>query len=171
MADQGRKRPDASRRGARSPDHDDNGLQAFPQQRGDPIRPGGTGASPVRGSAHKVTYHRRGISSLPATGCKPSARIQAALRPCLGPRAGQGAPWPSKDWMQSQLAVRFGGEPRDYEGFFYVIFLLTHGAASLIAVAPKAQETRIAEENCIAICDLLLQNIHIFRQREQPAGA
>jgi len=84
---------------------------------------------------------------------------------------GKGRPRPSKDWMQSQLAVRFGGEPRDYEGFFYVIFLLTHGAASLIAVAPKAQETRIAEENCIAICDLLLQNIHIFRQREQPAGA
>jgi AcrR family transcriptional regulator len=72
---------------------------------------------------------------------------------------------PAKEWLQKLLAKRFGGQPADYEDFFYVIFLLTHGAASLIAVAPAAQENREAEENCIAICDLLLKNIRLFRKR------
>jgi hypothetical protein len=77
-------------------------------------------------------------------------------------------PRPSKDWLQDQLAARFGGQPGDFERFFYAMFLLTHGAASLIAVAPAAHESKEAEENCIAVCDLLLKNIDIFLQ-EKPA--
>ncbi len=75
---------------------------------------------------------------------------------------------PAKEWLQKLMAERFGGEPSDYESFFYVIFLLTHGAASLISVAPKARENREAEENCVAICDLLLQHVDLFAARRQP---
>ena len=79
-------------------------------------------------------------------------------------------PRPAKDWLQEQLAARFGGQPGDYETFFFAIFLLTHGAASLIAVAPAAQESKEAEENCIAACDLLLKNMDIFRPRVDRAS-
>lgn len=82
---------------------------------------------------------------------------------------GKGRPRPAKDWLQNQLAARFGGTAADYESFFYAIFLITHGAASLIAVAPAARENKEAEENCIAICDLLLKNIDIFRPRADRA--
>jgi AcrR family transcriptional regulator len=77
---------------------------------------------------------------------------------------GKGHPRPAKEWLQKLLAERFGGQPHDYEDFFYIIFLLTHGAASLMAVAPRAKENQEAEQNCIAICDLLLRNVDIFRK-------
>ena len=83
---------------------------------------------------------------------------------------GKGRPRPSKDWLQSQLAGRFGGTPQDYELFFYAIFLLSHGAASLIAVAPAARETMEADDNCIAICDLLLKNVEIFVQHQNETA-
>jgi AcrR family transcriptional regulator len=73
-------------------------------------------------------------------------------------------PRPAKEWLQKKLAERFGGGAQDYEDFFYLIFLLTHGAASLIAVAPAAKENKEAEKNCLAICDLLLKKIEIFRK-------
>lgn len=76
----------------------------------------------------------------------------------------KGRPRPSKEWLQSQLATRFGGGSEDYELFFYAVFLLTHGAASLLAGSPQSQTNQEAEENCIAICDLLLKNIEIFRK-------
>lgn len=76
----------------------------------------------------------------------------------------EGRPRPAKEWLQSQLAARFGGGTQDYELFFYAIFLLTHGAASLIAGSPRSRVNQEAEENCIALCDLLLKNIEIFRK-------
>lgn len=75
---------------------------------------------------------------------------------------GKDRPRPAKEWIQKLLAERLGGKPGDYEAFFYVIFLLTHGAASLISVAPAVRENQEAEENCITICDLLLEHIHLF---------
>lgn len=77
---------------------------------------------------------------------------------------GKNQPRPAKEWIQELLAKRFGGLAADYEDFFYVIFLLTHGAASLISVAPEARENLEAKENCIAICDRLLENIDLFRR-------
>jgi hypothetical protein len=41
---------------------------------------------------------------------------------------------------------------------------MMHGAASLIAVAPKSRANKEAEQACIAICDLLLENVEIFRR-------
>lgn len=76
---------------------------------------------------------------------------------------GKNHPRPAKEWLQKMLAERFGGQPADYEAFFYLVFLLTHGAASLISVAPAARENKEAEENCVALCDLLLKHIGIFQ--------
>lgn|SRR5215813_2004387 len=80
----------------------------------------------------------------------------------LGPER----PRPGKDWVQAQLAVRFGGSAGDYARLYYALFLLNHGAASLLTVAPKGAARQEMEENCVAICDLLLKNPEIFQPRE-----
>ena len=77
---------------------------------------------------------------------------------------GKNSPRPAKSWLQDQLAARFGGRGEDYEGFFSAIFLLTHGAASLIASAPTAREAKEAEENCVALCDLLLKDAELLQE-------
>jgi len=75
---------------------------------------------------------------------------------------GAGRPRPVRAWLMNQLAKRFGGVAEDYLLFFNAIFLLMHGAASLICVAPRSAD-REAEENSVAMCDLLLKNPQIFR--------
>jgi len=77
---------------------------------------------------------------------------------------GAGRPRPVKEWLQKQLAASYGGVPEDYGMVFDALFLLMHGAASLIAVAPGSRANKEAEQACIAICDLLLENVEIFRQ-------
>jgi AcrR family transcriptional regulator len=84
---------------------------------------------------------------------------------------GKDRPRPSKEWLQNQFAARFGGNPEDHELLFYGIFLLIHGAASLLANAPQSRANLEAEQNCITLCDLLLKNPDIFRnsRNAQPA--
>ena len=76
---------------------------------------------------------------------------------------GPHRPRPIKDWLESRLAERFGGQPQDYGAVFHAIFLLSHGAASLLTVSKHGGANKEIEEGCIAICDLLLKNIDIFR--------
>src|SRR5215471_15904290 len=54
-------------------------------------------------------------------------------------------PRPVQNWMQAQLAARFGGARQEYLLAFYAFFLLLHGAASLIAVAPHSRANKEAE--------------------------
>jgi len=77
---------------------------------------------------------------------------------------GPGRPRPAKAWLEAQLAARFGGAPADYEPFFYALFLLSHGAASLLTVASSDPAKKEIEENCISLCDQLLRNIHVLRR-------
>src|SRR5215472_1196319 len=79
---------------------------------------------------------------------------------------GPDRPRPVQDWLQSWLAARFGGQPQDYAGFFHALFLLMHGAASLLTVSKHRAANKEIEENCVAICDLLIKNIEIFQPRE-----
>jgi AcrR family transcriptional regulator len=77
---------------------------------------------------------------------------------------GPGRPRPAQDWIMAQLAARFGGQPKDYAQIHFALFLATHGAASLLAAAPRSRQNVQAREWCIAICDTLIKNIHIFRR-------
>jgi AcrR family transcriptional regulator len=72
-------------------------------------------------------------------------------------------PRPGRAWFLSQMAARFGGEPEEYARAFYALFLVAHGAATLLA-APEGDEVAHAEvrENYLAICDALLKNVAIF---------
>ena len=77
---------------------------------------------------------------------------------------GPGRPRPAKTWLEAQLAKRFGGSAQEYEPLYYALFLLNHGAASLLTVAPNGPGKKEMEENCISICDQLLKNIQAFRR-------
>jgi len=43
-------------------------------------------------------------------------------------------PRPGRAWVLTQFANRFGGRPEDYARAFYAMFLLGHGAATLLSV-------------------------------------
>lgn len=77
---------------------------------------------------------------------------------------GPGRPRPAKIWLESQFAARYGGAPGDFEPLFYALFLLNHGAASLLTTTSSAPAKKEIEENCIAICDQLLKSVHAFRR-------
>ena len=73
--------------------------------------------------------------------------------------------------MNKAQAARFGGVPDDYGQVFDALFLLMHGAASLIAVAPRSCANKEAEVVCIAISDQLLnKKIEIFREDANKRG-
>lgn len=81
---------------------------------------------------------------------------------------GPDRPRPIQDWLQMRLAARFGGQPLEYAGFFHLLFLLCHGAASLLTVSKHSRANEEIERNCVALCDVLVKNIEIFRH---PAHA
>src|SRR5215467_8925659 len=83
---------------------------------------------------------------------------------------GASRPRPVREWLRAKLAERFGGVPDDYSDLFDALFLLMHGAASMIAVAPKSRANKEAERACISICDRLLKNVQIFRSEVHRDG-
>src|SRR5215472_2952820 len=83
---------------------------------------------------------------------------------------GATRPRPVREWLRAKLAERFGGVPDDYSDLFDALFLLMHGAASMIAVAPKSRANKEAERACISICDRLLKNVQIFRPEVHRDG-
>jgi AcrR family transcriptional regulator len=83
---------------------------------------------------------------------------------------GPGRPRPAQTWIMEQLAARFGGKPKDYAQIHFALFLATHGAASLLAAAPKNRVNVEARERCIAVCDAMLNNFHIFGKKTVTAS-
>jgi AcrR family transcriptional regulator len=75
---------------------------------------------------------------------------------------GKGQPRPGQVWVTEQLANRFGGSPGSYVNVHFALFLITHGAASLLAAAPKSPATVEARDWCVAISGTLLKNVQIF---------
>ena len=72
-------------------------------------------------------------------------------------------PRPVQIWMMSQLAERFGGEPKDYAQAYSALFLSMHGSATLLAGAPKNPGNLEPREWCVAITGLVIRNVAIFR--------
>jgi len=75
---------------------------------------------------------------------------------------GKGQPRPGQVWVTEQLANRFGWSPRSYTEVHFALFLITHGAASLLAAAPRHPTTVEARDWCVAISGALLKNVQIF---------
>jgi AcrR family transcriptional regulator len=72
-------------------------------------------------------------------------------------------PRPGRAWFMNQLAARFGGVPEDYDRAFYALFLLTHGAASLLSQPSDDKSRDEVRGNCFAVAETLLKHIEIIR--------
>ncbi len=70
---------------------------------------------------------------------------------------------PGEIWFRKQLADRFGGTPAEYGPGYYAMFLLCHGASTLINMATNERLRAELRDNCIAVCDTLIQNVDILR--------
>ncbi len=75
---------------------------------------------------------------------------------------------PGEIWLRSQLANQFGGKPEEYVRTYYALLLLCHGAAGLINQMADERTRTEVRENCIAVCDAIVQHANLFRA---PAGS
>jgi AcrR family transcriptional regulator len=88
-----------------------------------------------------------------------------------------GAAWPAifapgrsrplQAWTTMKLAERFGGKPEDYVDANFILFLASHGAASLLTAAPKGQARSAARKSCDAVLHTLIKNIEVFRRKNK----
>ena len=67
-------------------------------------------------------------------------------------------PRPFRTWLLGQLAARHGGQPDDYSMIYDALFLLCHGASTLLTVAPNEEVLDATREACIQACDNLVRN-------------
>jgi len=72
-------------------------------------------------------------------------------------------PRPVRTWMLTQLAARLGSEPEDYAAVYDGIFLLCHGASTLLSSAPNQEVRDATREICIKVCDKLIGNAALLR--------
>jgi hypothetical protein len=79
-------------------------------------------------------------------------------------------PRPARAWLLTQLAARFGGQPQEYSQVYYVLFLLCHGAATLLATEGDAALQEEMRENCIRVCEKTIENVAAFRVSSGGAG-
>jgi AcrR family transcriptional regulator len=85
------------------------------------------------------------------------------LRLSIGQVWASGNPRPARTWLLSQLASRLGGDPESYTHVFDALFLLCHGTATLLSVTDDQELRQTLRENCIKLCDTLMENIPILR--------
>ena len=72
-------------------------------------------------------------------------------------------PRPGMQWLMSKFAERFGGRPEEYTRCFYLLFLLSHGAATILSF-PGTESARIeVRDNFLSGCDIVIQNCQLFR--------
>ena len=67
--------------------------------------------------------------------------------------------------MLTQLATRLGGESDEYAAVYDGIFLLCHGASTLLASAPDDRTLEATSEICIRVCDKLIEKAPLFRNK------
>ncbi|MGH9757891.1 MAG: hypothetical protein ACRD4M_09145, partial [Candidatus Acidiferrales bacterium] len=66
----------------------------------------------------------------------------------------------------AEFAKRFGGKPEEYVLVFYALFLLCQGAANFLGVGHPEELRAEMRENCITVCDRLVQHVDILRNQE-----
>jgi AcrR family transcriptional regulator len=77
-----------------------------------------------------------------------------------------GRPRPGRALAVAQMAARFGGAPKDYEQIADAMFLICHGAATMITLSGDPAAQKVMREVCIKTCDRLLEHVEIFRLSE-----
>jgi hypothetical protein len=67
--------------------------------------------------------------------------------------------------MLTQLAARLGGRPDEYGAVYDGIFLLCHGASTLLVSAPDDRVLESTREICVKVCDKLIEKAPLFRAK------
>jgi AcrR family transcriptional regulator len=75
-------------------------------------------------------------------------------------------PRPGRVWVMAQMAERFGGRPEEYGQFVDALFLICHGACTLLTVEGEKVAHDAIREACIKTCDRMLEHVEIFRSRD-----
>jgi AcrR family transcriptional regulator len=68
-------------------------------------------------------------------------------------------------WLVARLAEKFGGKPQDYMRLHYALFLIVHGAATLVAASPRNPANLEVHRTCLAVCDAMVENVQLFRKK------
>lgn len=71
---------------------------------------------------------------------------------------------PGRQWAQEQLALRHGGRPEEYAMVATTLWLLLHGAASLLCQEPRGPTAQQIRQQCLSACDQILEKAPEFRQ-------
>lgn len=69
------------------------------------------------------------------------------------------------EWTKQKLAEEFGGRPDQYNLLADTLWLIVHGAASLLAKQPPGPAASFVREQCIRSCDRILSNSKYFRDQ------
>jgi hypothetical protein len=72
-------------------------------------------------------------------------------------------PRPGRQWLMTQFANRFGGVAEDYARCFYALFLLSHGAASLLSLPGDDASREEVHRNFLEISEALIRHNQILR--------
>lgn len=68
-----------------------------------------------------------------------------------------GMPRPGRAWLMAQFAKRFGGKAEDYSRPVYALFLLSHGAATLLSIPADEVSREELRSNFLAISETVIQ--------------
>lgn len=74
---------------------------------------------------------------------------------------------PGLRWTEQQLAERFGGEPSEYQEIASGLWLLVHGAASLLTQSPTGPLAREVREQCLETCSRIIESGRRLRKGNQ----
>jgi AcrR family transcriptional regulator len=64
---------------------------------------------------------------------------------------------PGLKWVQRQFALRFGGKDKDYEYVTSAIWMLLHGAASMLTLQPKGPDADFVRTQCLTACTKMIK--------------
>ena len=72
---------------------------------------------------------------------------------------------PGLEWAQEKLAELHGGDPGEYELVASTLWMLLHGAASLLSQEPTGPTPEEIRRKCLSACERLLEKPAILRLR------
>jgi AcrR family transcriptional regulator len=71
-------------------------------------------------------------------------------------------PRPGRAWLMAQFAKRYGGNAEDYARQVYALFLLSHGAATLLSIPSDELARKELRSNFLAISETIIRESAAF---------
>ncbi|HVO56263.1 MAG TPA: helix-turn-helix domain-containing protein [Dongiaceae bacterium] len=72
-------------------------------------------------------------------------------------------PQPGRVWLMTKFAERFGGKAEDYSRCFYALFLLSHGAATLLTLPAESSARDEIRSHFLGIAETIIKQNRYFR--------